>query len=347
MDRLKDRIHKSIGWATKNRNLLFLAVCLVIHGIYACVFYALEVWSLALLNGASCCFYFNALFIKKDMTEKRMVSTYFEILMFSVITELVLGPEYGFLLYIVGMSSAVFYLVPSYGNLRFVYQIVGIVTALVLEGVIRIFGIRFEHIQAIMSPFRTPFYLVNIGITAMVVLGATFFYAQETEAVWESLRYNMNHDALTGLYNRRFLERYIESIPFFEQKPYVIVMVDIDFFKKVNDTYGHEAGDRVLVKVASCLKETAGEGNLAVRWGGEEFILYFPETAQDEVYPMIEELRKEVASMVIRSGRDAIRVTITSGISFGVEGSDYEKVIRSADEKLYLGKQRGRNRVIM
>lgn len=347
MDRLNVKLQKSIDWFTKNRNMLFLAVCLVIHGLYTLIFYKIGIWTLTALNFISSSFYFDLLFLKKDTSEKSMVYTYFEIIAFSVVTEFILGPEYGFFLYIVGMASAVFYLVPSYGNKRFVYQIVGIVTVLVLEAAVRLINIRFSGVQELMSPYRVAFYLINIGITATIVLAATFFYSQETEKVWESLKYSMNHDVLTGLYNRRFLERHIEVIPRSERSQYVISMVDIDFFKKVNDTYGHEAGDKVLARVAGCLQDTAGKDNLAVRWGGEEFILYFPKTTPDAILPVMEDLRKEVESLVIESGGNKIQVTITSGIATGMADSNYEKVIRSADEKLYLGKQRGRNQVIV
>lgn len=341
------KIQKAIDWCTRNRNMLFLAVCLANHGIYTIVFHYLDIWQLSTLNLVSCGFYLDFLLIRRDMSEKSIVYTYFEILLFSVLSEIFLGPDYGFFLYIVGMSATVFYLVPSYGNRRFLFQFIGIVTTIVLEGAILAFDISFPSIQSVTEPYQIPIYLGNLGVTAAIVFGATFFYSQETEKVWESLRYSTNHDALTGLYNRRFLERYIEEIPYGKRRDYVVAMVDIDFFKKVNDTYGHEAGDKVLRRVSSCLQETAGTENLAVRWGGEEFILYFPDSTQDAVYEKMEELRKEVASLVIPSARRHIRVTITSGIASGLADSNYEKVIRSADEKLYLGKQRGRNQVVV
>ena len=341
------KLQTAVEWFTKNRNPLFLAVCLAIHGIYMGIFQILDIWQLSMLNMASCVFYANLLFFKKDTSERSMVCTYFEIIAFSVLSELALGPDYGFFLYIVGMSAAIFYLTPSYGNRRFVYQLTGIVAAVALEGAVRLLDIRFPQIQQAAQPFETLFYLVNLAITALIVLAATFLYSRETEKVWESLRYSTDHDALTGLYNRRFLERYIEEIPYGSRTKYVIAMVDIDFFKKVNDTYGHEAGDKVLRKVAFCLQDTAGKENLAVRWGGEEFILYFPDVTQEEVYTKMEDLRKEVEALVIPSAGYHIRITITSGIACGLEDSNYEKVIRSADEKLYLGKQRGRNRVVV
>lgn len=347
MERFKINVKKIIDWFTDNRNMLFLGVCLVIHGIYVYIFYMLRIQSLAILNIFSSSFYFYYLFIKKDTSEKSMAAAYFEILLFSVLSELALGPDYGFFLYIVGMAAAVFYLVPSYGNKRFLYEIIGIVMALLTEGFVMISGISFPGIQNIMAPYQVSFYLVNLGITATIVLAATFFYSQETERVWESLEYNMNHDVLTGLYNRRFFERQMELTPYYERSQYVISMVDIDYFKKVNDTYGHEAGDRVLAGVATSLKDMVGEKNLAVRWGGEEFILYFPKMTPDKVYPIMESLRRQIEDMVIESAGKKIHVTITIGIATGMPDSNYEKIIKSADEKLYLGKQRGRNQIII
>ena len=347
MEKITIKLGRIMDWFIANRNKLYLAVCLVIHVIYMGVFFTLDLLLLGYLNFVSSAFYFYFLFIKKDTSEKTMVMTYYEILIFSALSELALGPEYGFFLYMVGMSATVFYLVPSYGNKRFIYQGMGIALALITEGTIIINGISFPHMQQVVEPYRIPIYLVNLGITATIVLAATFFYSKETESVWETLRYNMNHDVLTGLYNRRFLERHIELIPEKEKSQYVVSMVDIDFFKKVNDTYGHEAGDEVLVRVSDCLKETAGKENLAVRWGGEEFILYFPNTTPDLIYPVMEDLRKKIENMVIVVKGKDIRVTITSGIATGLADSNYEKVIGSADEKLYLGKQRGRNRVIV
>ena len=347
MEKIAEIPKKMMDWVIQNRNMVFLAVCLVIHLIYLCVFQMLGIIPLAALNLFSSGFYANFLFIKKDTTEKSIVATYFEILIFAFLSELALGQDYGFYLYMVGLSSAVFYLVPSYGNKRFLYQLIGVAAVFALKGITMLSGLNFPDMQNAAEPYKYMIYIANLVITASVVLSATFFYSKETEKVWESLRYNMNHDALTGLYNRRYFERQIEIIPQNERGQYVISMVDIDFFKLVNDTYGHEAGDEVLVRVAACLKETAGRDNLAVRWGGEEFILYFPGTTPDKIFPVMESLRAQVEGMEIKSAGKIIRITITGGIATGMADSNYEKVIHSADEKLYLGKQRGRNRIIV
>ena len=347
MGKMHTRLDKALDWANKYKNVVFLAVCMVIHLAYMIVFRVLGVSLLAYLNFFSSCFYFYFLFLKRDTSETAMLSSYFEILLFSTLSELALGRDYGFYLYIIGMSATVFYLVPSYKNKRFFYQIIGIVLTLVLEGIVIMTDIGIPYMQEILAPYQPVVYLINIAITATIVMAAAFFYARELEKVWETLRYNMNHDVLTGLYNRRFFEQQIEQIRAQEKSPFVITMLDIDFFKKVNDTYGHEAGDEVLVQVSSCLKAAAGEENLAVRWGGEEFIIYFSNTTADRIYPQMEELRKQIEDMVVEVAGKEIHVTITSGVDIGLPDSNYEKVIHNADEKLYLGKRRGRNQVVV
>lgn len=346
METVKVKFIKIINWITSKRNLLFLIACLLIHAVYAVVFRMIGIGFLTALNVFSCCFYFYYLFIKRDTSEKSMLSAYFEILAFSVLNELALGPEYGFFLYIFGMSATVFYMLPSYMNKRFFYQSFGIALVLCLEGVVTLMGVPFPWIGEMAKPYQPAVFLANIGITASIVLASAFLYSQEIETVWDSLNYNINHDALTGLYNRRFLEHKIRHMDHLENE-FVITMMDIDFFKKVNDTYGHEAGDEVLVKVASCLKETAKEDHLAVRWGGEEFILFFPNTKREQAYTTVETLRKQVENMVILTGGQEIHVTITGGIAEGLPGGNYEKVIKCADDKLYIGKQKGRNQVVM
>lgn len=347
MEMVKANFIKIINWITNRRNLIFLVTCLIIHAVYAGIFFFMDIHFLTVLNIVSCCFYFFYLFIKQDTSEKSMVATYFEILLFSVLSELALGPNYGFFLYIIGMSATVFYLLPSYVNKRFLYQLIGIAVVLTLEGIVTLMGVQIAGIQDMAEAHQPAIFLANVGITASIVLAAAFFYSKEREVLWESLNYNMNHDSLTNLYNRRFLESVMRRVPKYEQGEFVISMLDIDFFKRVNDTYGHEVGDAVLVEVASCLDKIAGKDNLAVRWGGEEFIIYFPNMELEQAYSVVENLRKQIENTVIRTGGGEIQITITGGVAEGHPGSNYEKVIKRADEKLYMGKQQGRNRVIV
>lgn len=347
MEKLRVIFKKTVDWITEKRNLLFLVACFIIHAVYAGVFFLMDINTLALLNIFSCCFYFYYLVIKRDTSEKSMLATYFEILLFSVLSELALGPDYGFYLYIIGMSATIFYIIPSYVYKRFLYQFIGIVIVLFLEGTIIIADISFPDIQAAAKPYNSVIFLANIAITASLVLTAAFFYSKELDIVWNKLKYNTNHDALTGLYNRRFLESKIQQFLKEKNTNFVICMIDIDFFKKINDTYGHKAGDMVLTNVSACLSHTAGNDNFAVRWGGEEFIIYFPNMEQYEAYLIMERLRKQVEGMITEADGEKIRVTITAGIAAGTPNSNYEKVIKRADEKLYVGKQQGRNQIVV
>lgn len=347
MHNFKQKINNFIEWATDIRNQLFLLVCLVVHALYFCVFCFLNSETLALINFLSTCFYSYFLFIKKDTSEKTMSISYFEILLFSIISNTAVGSDSGFFLYAVGMSASVFYLVPSSGNKRFIFQIIGIATAFLSEGLIRIAGLSFPDIHTKVEPYQTIFFMINLLITMAISLFATIFYSKRKDTMDEFLRYNMYHDALTGLYNRRFLERQMEQYGESSRKDYVICMLDIDYFKKINDTYGHAVGDVVLTRLADLMKEIVGKDNLAVRWGGEEFILYFPDANLETVHPIMENLRKQVEAAIIETTKHRIQVTVTIGVAMGRAGRNYQRVIRIADEKLYRGKQQGRNRVVV
>ena len=156
-----------------------------------------------------------------------------------------------------------------------------------------------------------------------------------------------NTDQLTGLGNRRYARAYLESV---KKASFLgaisVCMADIDFFKKVNDTYGHDAGDEVLKAVSAALKNGCGEKTLVSRWGGEEFLIVFTGVNGDDAFMILEKLRSEVQKMTIKAQENEIKVTMTFGLTEYDFGGDMEKAIKEADEKLYLGKTGGRNKVI-
>lgn len=125
-----------------------------------------------------------------------------------------------------------------------------------------------------------------------------------------------------------------------------IAIGDIDFFKQVNDTYGHEAGDVVLQKLGEILQEYMSKSGLIARWGGEEFLFVFYGINGDESMHKLEELRKMIAAMQIEHENQIIRITITLGLQEHMAGDSVEHTIIEADKKLYIGKQTGRNRVV-
>lgn len=170
--------------------------------------------------------------------------------------------------------------------------------------------------------------------------------AQYSVRLRENLRDMVERDPLTTLLNRRTCHKKLDELRD-SHTGYSVVMGDIDFFKKINDTYGHSAGDLVLKKVSAMLKECAvSNGGFAVRWGGEEFLMIFPGHSADDTYPLVSELLSEIRATKLESDGSEISVTMTFGIAASADGAESEKTINSADSLLYFGKNNGRNRIV-
>ncbi len=157
-----------------------------------------------------------------------------------------------------------------------------------------------------------------------------------------------NTDTLTGLYNRRKAIDYMENLTEnnANYKGFCICICDIDFFKKVNDNYGHDIGDEVLKSISKIFMEETKKEDFVARWGGEEFLLIFPECNGEEAYIKVENIRKKIKANKVKKDNNEISVTMT----FGLAEYDYinglTATIKEADEKLYLGKEKGRDRII-
>lgn len=159
----------------------------------------------------------------------------------------------------------------------------------------------------------------------------------------------VSHDALTGLYNRRFLDAALPrelARSERDNKQMAIIMLDVDHFKKVNDRYGHVAGDEVLKALAELLRKSARESDLICRYGGEEFVAVMPDMGTDQALVRAESWRKQLEEMTIACADVEIHITLSAGIAvFPKHGSDPSHLITRADDMLYRAKREGRNRV--
>lgn len=157
-------------------------------------------------------------------------------------------------------------------------------------------------------------------------------------------------DPLTGLHNRRHLDRVLAGVAdpaTSEERPAVLVL-DIDHFKHVNDRYGHAAGDRVLTAVARLLQAAVRDGDTAVRFGGEEFLVLLPGADRDQAFRRAEQIRRDVAAAVHSIGDERIRVTLSVGVAVcPADGASAEALLEAADRALYTAKATGRDRVVM
>lgn len=155
-------------------------------------------------------------------------------------------------------------------------------------------------------------------------------------------------DQLTGLKNRRgYYEYYEKNIhPYLLQQSCSVIMADIDFFKRVNDTYGHNAGDVVLKCIAAILRNSVGTAGEVIRWGGEEFVILMRGCAVSQAVVFAEQIRKRVETSICYFEDIPIRVTMSFGVKALQSDLSPEENVKGVDEKLYEAKASGRNRVV-
>lgn len=153
-------------------------------------------------------------------------------------------------------------------------------------------------------------------------------------------------DPLTGLMNRRAIGERFEELLREDNQCITVAMGDIDFFKKVNDTRGHDCGDYVLKTLSKRFSEFMKDKGYVSRWGGEEFVFIFQNYNGDDAYPLLEGLRRDIENMDFEFFSHKFKITMTFGLEEYSPMFGSEEAIKKADEKLYIGKEAGRNRVV-
>ncbi len=203
-------------------------------------------------------------------------------------------------------------------------------------------------LQLVASPAETgrianliPFVNVYLREAAPVL---------ETRKLMETLRESSLRDPMTGLNNRRFLEEYVEALVANSQRrktDIAILMLDLDFFKMVNDTYGHDAGDAVIKALARVLRQSVRASDLVIRYGGEEFLIILLDTPPEDADMVAEKIRVAVENLEVQSGSVVLRKTISIGVSdFPKDSDTFWQAVKFADVALYQAKDTGRNRVV-
>jgi len=197
-----------------------------------------------------------------------------------------------------------------------------------------VIGVIYLYVQA-------DIHLDEETLTLLHSIANQIGFAVDNARLYKETKMDSLHDPLTGLANRRLMDIVFER-SFTRakrlQKPFSIIMLDIDYFKKYNDTYGHSAGDRILTKIASLIQKEIREIDLSVRYGGEEFVVMLPDTEMSEAVDVAERIRRTVQGKA--------DVTISLGVSsLSHEMTKKEELINKADSLLYLAKNMGRNRV--
>ncbi len=181
-------------------------------------------------------------------------------------------------------------------------------------------------------------------------------YLEETKPILESrmlmdvLRERNLLDGLTGLYNRKYIDEFVDKIMPKElalESTFAVMFLDIDYFKMVNDTYGHDAGDAILQKLAKTMQENITNNEFIVRFGGEEFLIVMKNPTEDSAKELAEKINKEFSKIVFNFNNESFSKTVSIGYAFFPTDIDqFWKCIKYADLSLYEAKETGRNKVI-
>lgn len=195
------------------------------------------------------------------------------------------------------------------------------------------------------------FYILNTFVVCVSMLSFVTCFVMEINGKQYALQQQnteleklANFDPLTGLRNRRSMLAHIKECQQ-EHREFTIILGDIDDFKKVNDTYGHDCGDSVLRKVAQVIKENCTMNCVSSRWGGEEFLILVSGTLEEGVN-IAEAIRNQIATSFLWYEGKRIPCTMTFGIASYQQGEAIEKTTSRADKRLYYGKSKGKNCVV-
>lgn len=205
-----------------------------------------------------------------------------------------------------------------------------------------------EPLQPISSNALLGVHVFNLTVVFSMFSYLALFYVITVTRAHNSLERMATTDSLTGLFNRRHMIALTEKeLARHHRLPsnLILMLMDIDHFKQINDQYGHDIGDRVLDAVSNSLKRTMREQDFIGRWGGEEFLAVLPETDLDQAAASAERIRKAIQALVIDSGCNKISVTLSIGIAQYRTEELLSNAIARADHALYEGKSAGRNRV--
>lgn len=277
-----------------------------------------------------------------------MISTviiYAVILVFMVTGVVCAGMSSAFQLYALGMLTCVSY--NSYLHKRILkkdlpFFLIVAIHVIAYAGVY-IYGRTHAPLYNIPRSAETIFLVFNSVASFYIVVLYVWLYRYVAIDSEEQLERMALVDNLTGLYNRHYLLAHIDNKGRESLEGCWLALLDIDDFKKINDTHGHNCGDHVLHKIADMTQETC-EGCIVCRWGGEEFIILSDKAGYDDNH--LDALKNKIESEVFNFEDKELHITVTIGVSGYDSSLNHDAWISSADEKLYYGKKHGKNQVV-
>ena len=330
-----------------------------VHVFLIFLFALFRVYPMVILNVGSVAMYLYCIRVIKYGYDEELIKTfyltYLEIIIHSFAATLFVGWHFGFAQYIIGLIPFGYYMCVTMINNDKKYLIA---TMLGFGASVSFIGCRIlsafvgSFYQLSVSPaVEVLIYIFNSICNFFLLFMFTLIFVIDIQ-ITEKKLHNQNiildnmasTDPMTGLYNRRSMQAFLEHAVA-SGEPFCLIMCDIDNFKRVNDTYGHDFGDIVIKDIAQIITQEVKDFGHVCRWGGEE-ILILCNGRLDRSLPIAENIRRNVEKHSFSNRELTIHCTLTLGIATHMENNKVEETIKHADERLYYGKQNGKNRVV-
>ena len=330
-----------------------------VHIFFLVFFIIVQQYFLAAFNVFSVALYVMGSFLSvpKDSENIKfgwILSFYAEIMLHAVLCSLMLGWDTGFHLYAIAVLPVAAYLLfltaPMQRFIRTLFAMIAI-SAVSMGGCMIYLG-YYGSFEQLNEWYLRLIAYINAFFVGAIVLAFSLLFVLEVNTMLvkldktnQRLEFIATHDALTGLYNRHSLKKLFQELDESE-KPYCVIMGDIDDFKKVNDTYGHDCGDTVLKSVADVISRNIGENDTVCRWGGEELLIVMW-GERDICFNSISVIKDKISDLQIFANDRKVGVSMTFGFVYRSENdAGVEALISVADSRLYIGKRSGKNVII-
>ncbi|MBQ7707161.1 MAG: GGDEF domain-containing protein [Lachnospiraceae bacterium] len=353
------RLTNSYDLSDKTKYMIISLSLALIHTFFLILFIIGGVQPLVIYNVFVVAFYIfmGLVWARQEKLTYIFVALLIEVMFHAVFATLLSGWAPGFMIYTIVLIPVCFYMAYTLEGINKSLEI-----ALFASIGISVIYIAVLVITRHVAPVRNMnsvideiFFYINNVIALIFSTVFSMLYIIEIKIKQSSLmgenvelEEQANYDKLTHLLNRNSMDKFLsDTIEYSERenKDFCILMADIDDFKQVNDTYGHDCGDEVLKKIAAIISNDVRQGDLVFRWGGEEMLVLI-KADMKAAKNVAHRICNHVATSITRHKDIDIRVTITIGVAAYIKGMSAEELIKQADVKLYYGKNHGKDQVV-
>ncbi len=346
----------------KNKHVVYSSVMLLMHAILAALFWNNGLQIIFAYNLISFFIFISFLLLAQSITFQFCVTFgLWDMLIYSAVATFLAGADFGTTVLTIFVSPVFFLSALQDKSSRKNYFLMSLLAGIVsLIIVFRNYGRQDTMINGYLTTVTIykDLYKTSSVCSILFTTAIVFYLMYLTEfSILRSQRKNFfhknelefiaNHDQLTNLMNRRAINQYLTTCEENKKangKDYAISIFDIDGFKKINDTYGHDAGDFILQRLAKIVTDSLIEGERLARWGGEEFVILF-ENYSENVVNRLETIRKRIQECSHHWKGLEINITVTFGLASSKSGMTTSHITTKADEMLMWGKQHGKNQV--